>query len=635
MARNRAAHSGRIGQNTGNNATGGNASGGRNRGRGRHGRNSKKDNADTRPKIPMYRVFFYATRFMLSYAPVMFLSVFILGIPFGLAQGLSVFATQNLFDSVEGAITGYSALRTAYLALLALGVIIISREILNGLHSFLYSALFDKIGGGLQRAIHRKMSLIDPVAFENVSFHDDMEKADRGKWSVMGMTCTIWDTLTFYVPYFIFMGFYLHHVSPRFVFAIVLVFLPTLLGQIIHTKIISKFVDVTAPIRREHDFYYNAITNRHYYKETRILGTYGFFLKRYMKMLKDLSRAELSANRKTSFLDLGLSLLSTAGYVGILVMLVSALLSGEISVGAFAAVYGSIGMMFSMMEQVIKHRLGQAAEGMGFAHNFMRFIELPERDGSETTKIDSTQGIEMQNVSFTYPLAENKSIESVNLKIAQGETVAIVGENGAGKSTLVRLMIGLYKPDEGTILFGGADTSQTKLTTIFKNLTGVFQRFQRYHLTLKENIRMGDTSSPETIFESLTQSGLELTPATYPQGEDTMLSREFEGVDLSGGQWQRVAIARGLYRAHNIVVLDEPTAAIDPIEESRIYEKFIEISKNKTAIIVTHRLGSTKIADRVIVMEKGKIVDIGNHDELLSRGGTYAKMFHAQAEWYE
>lgn len=572
---------------------------------------------------------------MISYSPLLFFGTFLFAVPHGIMRGFSVFATQNLFDSVEDAIMGGGELRTAYFMLLVLGLAFVLRELLNGLHNFLHTTLSDKIGGGLQRAIHRKMSRIDPVAFENVDFHDDMEKADRGKWSVMGFTTTLWDMMAFYVPYFIFMGFYLHHVSPQFVFAIALVFVPTLVGQVLRTKITAKFVDVTAPIRREHDFYYNAITHRRNFKETRILGVYNFYIGRYLELLKKLSRAELSANRKINLLDLGLSLLSTFGYVGILFMLISALLAGEISVGAFAAVFSSIGMMFSMMEELIRNRLGRAAENMGYAHNFMRFMALPERKGTAEKEPNLSLGIEMQNVSFTYPLAEKKSVDAINLKIAQGETVAIVGENGAGKSTLVRLLIGLYKPDEGEILFGGISTSKARLTSIFEKLSGVFQKYQQYMFTLKENIRMGHREATAEITQSLTQAGIDLDPATYPQGEDTMLGREFDGVDLSGGQWQRIAIARGLYRTHEVVVLDEPTAAIDPIEESRIYEKFIEISKNKTAIIVTHRLGSTKIADRVIVMEKGKIADIGTHEELLSREGVYAKMFNAQAQWYE
>jgi ATP-binding cassette subfamily B protein len=590
-------------------------------------------NGDTREKIPMYRVFFYGTKVFIKYTPVLFLCSIFLAVPNALLRGYAVLATQRLFDSVENAFSG--ELYAVYKALIILGAVLVFTEIVAAFHVFTVRAFYDKNSGGIQRMIHKKMSRIDPIAFENVEFHDDMEKADRGKWNVMGLTETIWDMLGFFIPYFIFMGFYLHHVNPRFVLAIAFVFLPILIAQILRTKIISKFVDVTAPIRREHDFYYNAITNRYYYKETRILGIYNFFLGRYLKTLKSLSRAELSANRKVNFIELALSFLTIAGYVGILFMIISALLGGEISVGAFAAVYSSIASLFYMMDGLIRRRIGQAAEGMGYAHNFMRFMNLPERESTDEILPDTSKGIEMQNVSFTYPLAEKKSVDGINLEIHAGETVAIVGENGAGKSTLVRLLIGLYKPDEGKILFGGVETSKAKLKTLFENISGVFQKFQMYQLTLRDNIRMGNRYVDDEISESLSAAGIELSAATYPEGEETMLGREFDGVDLSGGQWQRVAIARGLYRAHNIVVLDEPTAAIDPIEESRIYEKFIEISKNKTAIIVTHRLGSTKIADRVIVMQNGKINDIGNHEELIARKGLYAEMFLAQAEWYE
>ena len=588
---------------------------------------------DKRPSVRVLQVLGYGLRFVISYSPKMFFLMCILGILHGVMQGFTVLVTQFLFDSVEGAVTGYGQLRMAYFMVLALGATTIAREVLNGADNIIIQLLYEKYSGGIQRVIHRKMSLIDPVAFENISFHEDIEKANQGKWNVLQLTFAVIWIFIFFVPYFVFMGFYLHYVSPRFIFAIVFVFLPTLFSQIIRTKIISKFVDVTSPIRREHDYYYNAISNKAYYKETRILGAYTFFFRRFIGMMQKLSRAELAVNRKISLLELGMSFLSTAGYVGILVMLVSALLRGEISVGAFAAVYGSVGMMFGMMEQIIQHQLGRAAEGMGFAHNFMRFMALPERE-SHGGEPDLSQGISLKYVSFTYPLAEKKSIDGVNLEIPPGETVAIVGKNGAGKSTLVRLMIGLYKPDEGTVTLSGLDTSKADFNALFKHLSGVFQRYQRYQLTLKDNIQMGDKNSSDEIARSLNQAGVELDSGTYPNGEDTMLGRDFDGVDLSGGQWQRVAIARGLYRAHSVVVLDEPTAAIDPIEESRIYEKFIEISKQKTAIIVTHRLGSAKIADRVVVVDEGKVVDIGKHEELLAREGLYSEMFKSQAEWY-
>ena len=444
----------------------------------------------TSPRVSFFRVFFFGLKFTFSYAPKFMILFCIVGILNGAILGFGILTNQLLFDSVENAVTGAGMLRTAYMMLILFGVVAVLRRVIVRLFNFLFAQITTKFEGGLNQIQNRKTSRIDPIAFEKVSFHEIIEKADRGIWSVIGLTTTLLHIFIFYIPFFTFMAFYLHHVSPHFIFAIVLVFLPTMFGQIIRTKITSKFVDETAPIRREHDFYYNAISNKFYYKETRILGAYGFFFARFRGMMKQLSKAELRANRKTNLLNLGLSLLSTAGYAGILYMLVTALLAGEISVGAFAAVYGSIDMMFGWMENLMQNQIGRVAADMGFAHNFMRFLDLPERHGSDKITPDASKGIIAENVTFTYPLADKKSIENVSIAIAPNETVAIIGENGAGKSTLVRLLIGLYTPDEGRVLFGGLDTKETKMTALFNGLTGVFQRFMTYQMTLKENVQI-------------------------------------------------------------------------------------------------------------------------------------------------
>lgn len=220
-----------------------------------------------------------------------------------------------------------------------------------------------------------------------------------------------------------------------------------------------------------------------------------------------------------------------------------------------------------------------------------------------------------------------------------GETIAIVGENGAGKSTLVKLMLGLYTPQEGKVRFGGVDTKEVSSSAIYRGVSAVFQKYQRYKMTLADNIRISDRQAEDELSTArldMAAAKAELAVASdvYPQGYDTMLSREFDGVDLSGGQWQRLAIVRGFYRAHDVIVLDEPTAAIDPLEETRIYRTFTEMSQDKTAIIVTHRLGSAKIADRIIVMDGGKVCEVGTHDTLLRAGGKYAEMYRAQVQWY-
>jgi len=228
----------------------------------------------------------------------------------------------------------------------------------------------------------------------------------------------------------------------------------------------------------------------------------------------------------------------------------------------------------------------------------------------------------------------NHVIKGISFEINSGEKIGLLGKNGAGKTTLVRIFLVLYLPDEGSVQLHCLDTAKHGFAALYNGVSGVFQNFQKYAMTLDENVRMSDLTRNASTEEVLTQASINLDEETFPAGAKTMLAREFDGVDLSGGQWQRVALARGLYRVHNLVVLDEPTAAIDPLEESKIYRLFTEISKDKTAIIITHRLGSTKMADRVLVMDSGKIVATGTHESLMAEGGLYATMFAAQADWY-
>jgi ATP-binding cassette subfamily B protein len=594
----------------------------------------KEKKKDEHSKVSIFKVLAFGIKYNFKVFPIYFFAINIISIIHGISQGVTTFATQSFYDSVSNVITNNAPLRQAYLMIIALGLTFIVKDVLNGVHNFMHGVMFTKSSGEMSKIIHDKMSRIDPVCLENTKLHDDIEKASQGAQAVhrlVNMGITIF---TFYLPYLIFMGYYLHHLKPQFICAIVLVFIPVLLSQFIRTSIIARFEDKAAPIRREYNYYDRAITDREYYKETRIFGAYSFFLGRFLNTMKKLSKTELNANRKTNQLELCISLLSTGGYMGILYMLVTALLAGEITVGAFAAVFNSIGLLFIMMREMINYHIGNMASNMGKAYNFIRFMEMPERGGINSEPIYD-RGIIAENISFIYPFCENKSVNDISLEIKAGETVAIVGKNGAGKTTLVRLLMGLYTPTEGKVIINGMDTAKVNSKSVFNGLSGVFQLFQRYQMTLQENIQISDNGNARVIDAAIEQAGVDINSSNFPNGGATILSREFDGVDLSGGEWQRVAIARGLYRMHNVILLDEPTAAIDPIEESRIYRKFIEISKDKTSIIVTHRLGATKIADRVIVMDRGKIIDIGSHYELMQKDGLYAKMFHSQADWYK
>lgn len=498
------------------------------------------------------------------------------------------------------------------------------------------------MNGYLSLRINDKASRIDPVSYESPQLLDDINKANEGMTNSLELMFITISIFTFYLPYCLFMGGYLYTLKPALALTLILIFIPVMITQLIRGSVFAKLEDKAAPIRRQYEYYERCICDREYFKETRLLGAFVFFKQLYETALSLLGKKTWDAEVKTGLLELGMKMITLTGYFGVLYLLFDALLAGDITIGAFAAVFASIDRMFGVMEEVISRHVGNMTRNLGTVRNFIRFLDLPERGGRDVS-LDPGSGIQLKDVAFRYPGAERDSLADISLEIKKGETIAIVGENGAGKTTLVKLMTGLYLPSEGSVFIGGVDTKEVSGKSLYRGITAVFQKFQRYKMTLDENIRISDVEASEngqglsyesSMLAAVDKAELYMGEKVFPQGFHTMLSREFDGVDLSGGQWQRVAIARGFYRVHSMIVLDEPTAAIDPIEETSLYRKFADISRDKTSIIVTHRLGSAKIANRIIVMEQGKIIELGTHDELLRRGGKYAEMFDAQAKWY-
>ena len=552
----------------------------------------------------------------------------------GLSFALSVMATQFLFDTISRAAAGKADIRDCILALLTMAGITFGQQILNGLQNFhAMGVFFPKSTGKLTSLLHRKIKRIDPAKFEDTAFLDDLNKAREGV-SAVTMCCMIcFVFVSFYGVYFGTIGVYLFRLKPLLLITLLLAFLPALLSQSVSARIFTKLEEESAPLRREYEYYQKTICDREYFKETRLLGAFHFFHKLFSDTMKLLTRKIWKAEHKTSLLQLMLNMITFSGMAASAYILFTASLAGEISVGAFAAVFAALGQIFAIMQEIITQHIGNLNKDIGKVTNFIRMLEMPERTGSEGTQ-DFREGVIAENISFTYPGRDTPAIQNVSLTLHDGETIAIVGENGAGKSTLVRLLTGIYQPSEGSVSVGGLDTIKTAPESVYKGISGVFQKYQRYKMTLNENVSISDfptDSNPDRINKALQEAGAELDDIK----PDEMLSPEFDGIDLSGGQWQRIAIARGLYRANHFIVLDEPTSAIDPIEETRIYSQFQKLAEGKCAIVVTHRLGSAKLAERVVVIDSGRIVDIGTHGELLSRPGKYAQMWAAQTKWYE
>jgi len=266
------------------------------------------------------------------------------------------------------------------------------------------------------------------------------------------------------------------------------------------------------------------------------------------------------------------------------------------------------------------------------------YFGLSEEEYGDENAMPESYEIEFDNVSFTYPGTSKKILDGISFKIAHGEKVSIVGKNGEGKSTMIKLLLGLFEPDSGEIRIGGKPLNSYSWSVRCRLFGAVFQDFMKYCITLKENIGVGNPDKMNDMLklsEAMHKAGVDSFAEGLPEGIDTLLGREFEnGIDLSGGQWQRIAIARAFMGDKPILILDEPTSKVDPVSESRIYSEFAEMAEEKTAVFITHRLASTMITDRILVMDSGRIVQSGSHDELMASGGLYADMFRIQKQWY-
>ena len=573
---------------------------------------------------------------MMKVSPGLWTICCVLSIAHGLFWGIETMAQQQFFDEASQFAVNRASLSQVILSLVWLGLVYISCQVLNGVSNFLPDVYFGICGGKLSKEMHQKIARIDPIMFEDTEKLDDINKANQGKNNATFFVFIIVTVMTFYVPYFLFMGWYMFSLKPILAWGIILVFIPTAFTQIIRSRVFSKLEDKSAPVRRQYDYYEGCIVNRDLFKETRLLGSFYFFRRLYMDALKLLNKLSFRANVKTNLAELAMRLLTVAGYIGILYMLFDALMKGEITVGAFAAVFNSIGMLYGIMEEVICRHIGNIAQNLGTIQNYLNFLSLPEPEGT-IAELPEACDISLKDVTFAYPKAEKNAINKLNLTIKNGETVAIVGENGSGKSTLIRLITGLYKPTEGEVFYGDVSSKELKLSALAENTSAVFQKFGHYQMTLSDNISISDSKREPAEAELdgvSSMAGLSKEDECFTDGYNTMLSREFDGVDISGGQWQRVAIARAYYRKHKLIIMDEPTAAIDPLEETRVYNRFAELAGDKTAIIVTHRLGSVKLADRIVVMKDGEIAEIGTHSELMENKGEYARMYTAQSKWY-
>lgn len=577
-----------------------------------------------------------AFRKVIGACPMYFLFICIIDLLLGLTLALNTLALDNFFSLVGQYVAGKTVLSGVLSSLILLILCILANPVLNGLSTVFCLDYERKVIGKLEKMFNDKCAMQQTACFEETSFLDGINKAQKGVKNSVSLITGIVDATLIYIPYFLIISVYLYSLKPNLIIIIFLFSIPIMFSQMFKSKLYARLEDKAAPLRRECEHYGECIIGKEKFKETRLLGAYNFFIKRYKNRLQTLNNVTMKTQVKSIRIELLFKIPVVLGHVITLLLLVRYLLDGSISVGNFGAVLASTAMIMNMLEQMICYIIGNLMKQIGTVDNYLKFMNIKESVGKQIN-YEKAPAIELKDVSFSYPGSKKDVISKVSIKFHSEEVIAIVGENGAGKSTLVKLISGIYLPNKGSVYFNGEDTRGLDPKTLMSNISSVFQDYQRYKMTLQDNIIISDTSTTlinQCAQNSLKEADLNVNSKVFPQGMNTMLSRDFDGVDLSGGLWQRVAIARGFYKKHNMILLDEPTAAIDPVEESKLYMKFIELSKGKTSFIVTHRLSLTKMADRVVVMDQGKVVQIGTHKELISVKGKYQELYSSQSKWY-
>lgn len=512
----------------------------------------------------------------------------------------------------------------------------ILQEILNLLNNTLPNISTTKIRMQIHKKMQDKASKLYEISYEDESILDNINKAEMGRSSAVGIVYSFKELIIFYFPYLIYLNIYLYKIHPLLSVGVIGMWITALVTQSVRTKQMILLQDELANDRRKKNNYSECITSIQNLKETRIIGAYNYFFKKLEKTLKRITKKELRRKSILNIYELICKLSTILEYAIIICILFYLVMNKSIGLGVFSAVFISIKSIYDMVNEMVDRCMNGMFDSIGMIKSYYAFKKMDERKGVIDNSIEYNN-ISLKNIYFRYPNQNHNQIENLNMKIKKGDTIAIVGANGSGKTTLMKLISGIYLADSGKVSKGNIDVSLLDKKVLFEDQSALLQNYQKYKMSIFDNITIGckeGTKSIGDVKNICEKYDLYFGDRELLDKQDTILSKEFGGIDLSGGQWQMVALLRSIIKDSDVVFLDEPTSALDPENEAKLYACFSKIGRNKASIIITHRLGATKMADTIIVMDKGKIKEIGSHNELLELDGLYKKMWEAQKTWY-
>lgn len=580
--------------------------------------------------------FLFCLKYPFKTVPIRYCFYLVLNITNALLPATKIIIWKIILDTLQT--TDVDKLDVQHLILLFCLLVVASIGIglAQNIKGFIENSIIDKTQLSIDMQIMEKFSELDASYYDNPENRNTLDLVKNSKMmiceGILWPVTIIQSSLTFISVTSVFL-----FINP----VLAVVYLIAAVPQAVSTAQLEKLIDQeeidTIPDARKRDYYRDILVDKVYAKETRIYNSKPFFFRRYKLAWAGLVERK-NAIYKYQFQKLYRNeLIHTAGSIIVIATSIIQALQGYFSIGDISVVLNATKSAYSAFNDffgALTYFVNITAHRVNI---FLQFLSIETSLTNGQLNLDEgIREIEFKGVSFMYPFSSKNTLNNISFKIKAGTKNALVGKNGEGKSTIIKLLTRLYDPNKGSIFINGIDIKEFDIVSLRKLYSLCFQDVTKYALTVLENTTLSDKFDSELAEHALTFAGISDIIKSFPDGYFTELTREFsdDGQELSGGQWQKLSIARTIYKNANVLVLDEPSSALDPLEEDRIMDLLAAVGESKTTLVVSHRLSDLRNYDQIIVIDNGAVVEIGTHTQLLSNNALYAHMFLLQSEKY-
>ena len=549
--------------------------------------------------------------------------------------------SKLIVDQVVAAVSGRSVVMSNIWWLLGAEVALaVLGDALSRATALCDSLLGDRFTNHVSLRLMAHATELDLVSFEDPVFYDKMERARRQTTSRLGMLASL-ASMSQQIITLLSLSVGIVAFSPWLLLLLVAAVVPPFLGETRFAMLAYSLLYQWTPERRELDYLRMLGASNASAKEVKIFGLGEHLTERARTLFDRFYSDNRGLAVKRAITGTLLNLLPTAGYYGAYAYIIYRALTHTLTVGDLTFLTAAFARSRGLIEQIFASFSGIAEQAL-FIEDLFDFFRTKPSIASKPNALPAPRpvrsGYEFRDVSFAYPGSDKLVLDRISFRIDAGERIALVGENGAGKTTLVKLLARLYDPTGGSILLDGVDLRDYNVDDLRREVGVIFQDYMRYDMRVLENIGFGRIEAlkdDDRVRQAASKAYADTVVNSLPSGYEQMLGRRFEGgVDLSGGQWQKIALARAYMRDAQVLILDEPTATLDARAEYEVFLRFAELTRGRMAVLISHRFSTVRMADRILVLEHGRILEQGSHEQLLALGGRYSELFELQAAGY-